>query len=79
MLIMAARVIRIICAVTTSVSVNAGRKQTYNFSSSGVDDEMFDIDGNDPDNARKYMRIYPTKNSGIEIADSAVAFAIRSK
>ena len=42
MLIIAARVIRIICAVTTSVSVNAGRKQTYNFSSSGVDDEMFD-------------------------------------
>jgi len=42
----AARVMRIICAVTTSVSVRAGRKLRSSRSMNGVPGAIFEIEGN---------------------------------
>ena len=67
------------CAVTTSVSVSAGRNARYSASAMLVFASMRVIDGKSPDSARTKIRMYATKNSGNEIEVSAIALAARSK
>ena len=78
-LIMAARVILIMCAIITKVRVKAGSAHLKRRSANKVVSSTFakvgKIGHNDPNNN---IKIYATKNSGNEIVVSEAAFTARS-
>ena len=78
-LIIAARVIRIICATITSVRVNAGNTHLYIRSINSVSAFTFASDGNTGQrDAKNKINKYARKNSGKEIVVSVTAFTERS-
>ena len=64
----AARVMRIMCATTTRVSVAAGSMERYSLSPNDKFILTLEIPGNQPSLiAKNKIRIYATKNSGNEM------------
>ena len=76
---MAALVILIICATITKVSVKAGSMVLYSLSSNVSLGSTFANEGNIPQREEKNkIKIYATKNSGVDIVVKVVAFITRS-